>query len=192
MKILLHICCAPCSIVPVQTLKSEGHELKGFFFNPNIHPTLEYGRRLETLQAYARVEALDLSVPEDYPLEEFLRGVAFRETDRCRYCYHLRLERTARTAAEQSFDAFTTTLLYSKFQRHDLIRTIAESLAGHYGIAFHYRDFREGWKEGIRLSRQMGMYRQPYCGCIYSEKERYLGAASPTETAVIAEKGERA
>ncbi|MBN1613262.1 MAG: epoxyqueuosine reductase QueH [Deltaproteobacteria bacterium] len=192
MKILLHICCAPCSIVPMRTLREEGHEVAGFFFNPNIHPSLEYRRRLETLQEYAHSAAFDLRVSEGYPMEEFLRGVAFREQDRCSYCYHLRLGETARTAAESGFDAFTSTLLYSKYQNHDLIRTIAESLAVQYGTAFCYRDFRDGWKEGIRLSKQMGMYRQPYCGCIYSEKERYLGAAASAGKAFASQKDKRA
>ncbi len=110
---------------------------------------------------------------EGYPLEGFLRQVAFREEDRCRHCYRLRLVRTAQIAKSGGFSAFTTTLLYSRFQKHDLIRSIGEEVAGEYDIPFLYRDFREGWSEGVRISKALGLYRQPYCGCIYSEKERY-------------------
>lgn len=107
-----------------------------------------------------------------YPLAEFLRQVAFREEDRCRHCYRLRLARTAEIAKKGRFDAFTTTLLYSRFQKHDLIRSIGDTVAGMQGIPFLYRDFREGWSEGVRISKELGMYRQQYCGCIYSEKDR--------------------
>jgi predicted adenine nucleotide alpha hydrolase (AANH) superfamily ATPase len=112
-----------------------------------------------------------------YPLEGFLRQIIFREEDRCRYCYRLRLVKTALIAKKGRFDAFTTTLLYSRFQKHDLIRSIGEEVAGEYDIPFFYRDFREGWLEGIQISKALGLYRQPYCGCIYSEKERYCPTA---------------
>jgi predicted adenine nucleotide alpha hydrolase (AANH) superfamily ATPase len=134
---------------------------------------MEYKKRLETLIAYA--DKVGVRVLRDglYPVEEFLRQVVFRENDRCRYCYQIRLTEAARTAKDHDFDAFTSTLLYSRYQKHDLIRRIAEEEAEKHGVSFLYRDFREGWLEGIRLSKEMGMYRQPYCGCIYSEKERY-------------------
>jgi hypothetical protein len=181
VKIILHICCAPCTIYPLHVLRAEGHDVRGLFYNPNIHPYREYRRRLDTLAEYAGRVGLIYRKAETYDMEEFLRGVAFREQDRCLFCYRLRLEETARMAAENGFTAFTTTLLYSRFQKHDLIRIVAENLAKQYGIAFYYRDFREGWQEGIRISKEMGLYRQPYCGCIYSEKERYF-AALPPET----------
>lgn len=145
----------------------------GHFYNPNIHPHQEYRKRLETLEAYAGQEALTVIREDAYPLEEFFRQVAFREEERCRYCYHLRLTRAAQIARRGRFDAFTTTLLYSRFQKHDLIRSIGESVAETQGIPFFYRDFREGWSEGVRISKELGMYRQPYCGCIYSEKARF-------------------
>lgn len=110
---------------------------------------------------------------EAYSPDSFFRQVAFREEERCRYCYHLRLSYVARIAKKSGFDAFSTTLLYSRYQKHDIIREIAEEVAGTRGISFHYRDFREGWFEGVRVSKEIGMYRQPYCGCIYSEMERY-------------------
>ncbi len=177
MKILLHICCAPCSIYPVEVLREEGQEVEGFFFNPNIHPYLEYRKRLETLQDYAARAALKVYFDEEYPMEEFLRVVAFREKDRCRFCYEIRLARSAEAARRGGYDGFTTTLLYSRFQRHELVREVGESLAKRHGVAFVYRDFRKGWKEGIAASKAWGMYRQPYCGCLYSEKERFMKRA---------------
>jgi len=154
-------------------LREEGDEVCGLFYNPNIHPYLEYRRRLDTLVSYADSEGLAVIREEAYPLEAFLRQTAFREEDRCRYCYQLRLSHAARIAKKGGFDAFTTTLLYSRYQKHDLIREIAAEAAGTQGVPFFYRDFREGWSEGVRISKEKGMYRQPYCGCIYSEKERY-------------------
>jgi predicted adenine nucleotide alpha hydrolase (AANH) superfamily ATPase len=171
-KILLHICCAPCTIYPLSILREEGHDVCGYFYNPNIHPFSEYKRRLDTLDAYAAQEKLRVIREDAYPLEEFLRQVAFREEDRCRHCYRLRLTRTAEAAKEGHFDAFTTTLLYSRFQKHELIRSIGDAVAEMQGIPFLYRDFREGWSEGVRISKTLGMYRQRYCGCIYSEKDR--------------------
>jgi len=157
----------------LRVLREEGHEVCGHFFNPNIHPYQEYKKRLDTLDVYAGEEGLQVIREEDYPLEGFLRQVAFREEDRCRHCYRLRLVKTAQIAKNGGFNAFTTTLLYSRFQKHDLIRCIGEEVAVKYGISFLYRDFREGWSEGVRISKALGLYRQPYCGCIYSEKERY-------------------
>ena len=173
MKILLHICCAPCAIYPLMMLREEGHDIWGLFYNPNIHPYLEYKRRYDTLKEYASSVEMKVISHEEYPMEEFLRSVVFREENRCKYCYYNRLEHSAHIARKGHFDGFTTTLLYSKFQDHDQIRNIGESLAKKYGVKFYYRDFRTGWKEGIKVSRGLGMYRQQYCGCIYSEKKRF-------------------
>lgn len=177
MNLLLHLCCAPCTIYPLQTLRQERHDVRGLFYNPNIHPYREYQKRAATLEEYAAAEALDVTWAEEYRMEDFLRSVVFRENDRCRYCYEDRLAYTARAAAEGHFDGFTTTLLYSRFQAHDMIKSIGESLAEKCGVPFYYRDFREGWTEGVRISREKGIYRQPYCGCIYSEKERFYPQA---------------
>jgi epoxyqueuosine reductase len=173
VRILLHICCAPCTIYPLEILRGEGNDVSGVFYNPNIHPYLEYRKRLETTETYAGGKSLTLIREDSYPMEEFLRQVAFREEERCRYCYDQRLTRAAQTARRERFDAFTTTLLYSRFQKHDLVRCAGESVAKAQGIPFLYRDFRKGWSEGVRISKELGMYRQQYCGCIYSEKERF-------------------
>ena len=174
MKILLHICCAPCTIYPLGILRKEASQVKGVFFNPNIHPYLEYKRRLDTVREYAAREGLEVAVAEGYPLEDFLQKTAALGKDRCSYCYEVRLRHTAEQARKGLFDAFTTTLLYSRYQKHDLICATAEDAAREFNIPFYYRDFREGWEEGVRLSKEMGLYRQKYCGCIFSEKERYF------------------
>jgi hypothetical protein len=173
VNILLHVCCAPCTIYPLRILREEGNGVCGLFYNPNIHPYLEFRRRLDTVTAYAASEGLAVIREEAYPIETFLRQIAFREEERCRHCYRIRLSHAARIAKKGRFDAFTTTLLYSRHQKHDLIREVAEAVAETHGIPFLYRDFREGWSEGVRVSKERGMYRQPYCGCIFSEKERY-------------------
>ena len=174
MKLLVHICCAPCFIAPYFHLKEKGHEIHGFWYNHNIHPYTEYKKRLEALQEFAEKESFNLITKDEYELEKFLRKSAFREQERCRSCYYERLKYAAIIAKKGNFDFFTTTLLYSKFQKHDLIKEIGESLAKEYGIKFYYEDFREYWKEGIKLSQENQMYRQQYCGCIYSERDRYL------------------
>jgi len=179
MKLLLHICCAPCLIYPLRILKQDNHELKGCFYNPNIHPSSEYQKRLHAVEDYAKQQGLEVLWPEGYDMETFLRSVVFREANRCHACYSLRLRHTAQIASSQAFDGFTTTLLYSRYQQHESIKRIAESLAQEYGVLFYYQDFRVGWPEGVRRSREAGMYRQSYCGCIYSEKDRYWPKPRP-------------
>jgi epoxyqueuosine reductase len=173
MKLLLHICCAPCAIYPLRVLRQGNHDVMGFFFNNNIHPYTEYMRRQEALTQFSRRIDLKVIFSKTYDLEGFLRAVAFREGERCRYCYYHRLEATARLAKASGFDTFSSTLLYSKFQKHELIQSIGETVGREIGIPFLYEDFRIGWKEGVDESRRLEMYRQPYCGCIFSEKERY-------------------
>lgn len=174
MKLLLHICCGPCSIYPVQVLRDDRHQVMGFFYRNNIHPYTECIKREETLAAYAKSIELKLIVQPGYDMQTFIRHVAFRESERCTYCYHDRLSTTAHYAKKGKFDGFSSTLLYSRFQNHDLIRSIGSAVGQELGVPFYYQDFREGWKTGIEQSRELGMYRQQYCGCIYSEKERYF------------------
>ena len=145
----------------------------GFFYRHNIHPYTECMKRQETLQSYAQIVDLKIVYQEDYDLDGFIQNVAFRESKRCSYCYHERLKSTALMAKRGKFDYFTTTLLYSKYQKHDEIRSIGEAVGQIVGVHFYYHDFRVGWEEGINESKQLELYRQQYCGCIYSEKERY-------------------
>jgi hypothetical protein len=154
-------------------MRDEGLEVMGFFYRHNIHPYTECVKRQEALQAYAEQINLKVIYQEGYDIEGFIQHVAFRESERCNYCYHDRLRSTALLAKRGKFDYFSSTLLYSKHQKHDLIRTMGESIGKSVGVSFLYQDYREGWKEGIECSKQMGLYRQHYCGCIYSEKERF-------------------
>lgn len=173
MRILLHVCCGPCTIYPLQLLRAQGHRVEGYFFNPNIHPYKEFKKRINTLKELADLEKFPININQNYGLREYLRRVVFHEQERCSVCYDLRLEEVARTAGKMNVDAFSSTLLYSRYQNHALIREKSELLAQKFGVAFHYQDFRSGWQEGIDRAKEMGLYRQPYCGCIYSEQERY-------------------
>lgn len=175
MKVLLHICCAPCCIYSLKTLRYDGMDVTGYFFNPNIHPYSEYLRRLETLDNYAKLTLMPLIVNKEYNLGEFLKGAIDHGRERCIFCYKLRLEKTFKMAVDERFDAVSTTLLYSKYQRHEYIKKIGLELSQKYNIPFIYKDFRIGWKEGIEESKRLNMYRQNYCGCIFSEYERYKG-----------------
>ncbi|MBP1745459.1 MAG: hypothetical protein H6Q54_74 [Deltaproteobacteria bacterium] len=176
MKVFLHVCCAPCTIYTLKSLREEGMDVTGYFYNPNIHPLTEFRKRLLTLENFANVTLLPLAIDKEYNLEDFLKGALDNGKDRCLFCYRTRLDKTFQKAADDRFDAVTTTLLYSKYQRHDNIREIGEELADIYRMRFLYRDFRVGWKEGIESSKRINMYRQQYCGCIFSERDRFKEA----------------
>ncbi len=174
MKILVHTCCANCLIYPLKILKENGFTVHSYFYN-HIHPYTEFRKRLEALLYYTKLENINLIIREKYELKKFIQSIVFREENRCFYCYYSRLEATVKLGAKSDFEYFTTTLLYSKHQKHELIKKICESLSKKYKIKFYYYDFRNGWKEGIEESKKLNLYRQNYCGCIYSEAERYLG-----------------
>ncbi|MEW6541766.1 MAG: epoxyqueuosine reductase QueH [Bacillota bacterium] len=171
--LLLHVCCGPCAIHPLERLRAQGFEPHGYFFNPNIHPYAEYLRRQETLAGFAREEGWPVIFAPDYPLEQYFREVAYREGDRCRFCFTQRLRQTARFAVRDRFAAFSTTLLVSPRQKHDLIREAGAAAAAEYGIPFYYEDFRPGFRKAAARSREIGLYRQQYCGCVFSERERH-------------------
>lgn len=174
MRILLHTCCGPCALFPLQQLQAAGHDVTGFFYNHNIHPYQEYVRRRDTAIQMAELKSIPLILRDDYDVEGFLANVAAKPDKRCSYCYSSRLRATAQAAAEGGFDAFTASLLYSRYQKHDEIKELGEQFGNEFGVNFYYQDFRSGWQEGIRLSKELELYRQQYCGCVYSEKERYL------------------
>ena len=174
MKILVHICCGPCAITPIRAMLEAGMGVTGFYYNPNIHPLQEYLRRREGVAHVAERLGIPVIFKDDeYDPQVYFRAVTYREPNRCLPCYALRLERTLSIARRGKFDAFTTTLLYSKFQKHEQIQTVGRDLAEGSGVDFHYQDFRSGWSEGIAQSKEWGVYRQQYCGCLYSEFERY-------------------
>lgn len=171
MKILMHMCCAPCSTYPLKFLRENKMEVTGLFYNPNIHPIDEYQRRLDTVKQFAELEALDVRYLEGYMEDTWLnfRGLS---DSRCMMCYIIRLDKAASYAKEHGFEAFTTSLLVSPYQKHDLIRELGEKFALKYGIKFYYYNFRPFFREGQSIAKEMGLYRQKYCGCIISYNER--------------------
>ncbi|MDR1489138.1 MAG: epoxyqueuosine reductase QueH [Desulfovibrio sp.] len=204
MRILVHVCCGPCSIVVFQRLIQSGHQICGLFFNPNIQPLSEYmARREAAVLAAERLStplllADDLSPEESVPNDPWLcrdprpsgkntafplppaadpvpwiRAVSGREEERCAFCLGLRLEKCAKLAKKLGYDAYCSTLLYSRHQDHELIRSLGFEAAASEKTTFVYEDFRVFWKDGQRLSREWDLYRQRYCGCIFSEYERY-------------------
>ncbi len=173
-RVLVHICCGPCALYPVQDLRKQGYEVVGLFYNPNIHPLQEYMRRRQGAQEVAR--GLDLKMiykDEEYDPVTYMRHIAFREANRCLLCYQLRLQRTMSIAERGKFDFFTSTLLYSIHQKHQDIVRLGRDMAGNKELQFLDRDFRTGWKQGVQQSLDWGIYRQQYCGCLYSEVERF-------------------
>lgn len=177
MNTLLHICCAPCSNMCIESLRTDGIDVTGFWYNPNIHPFTEYRSRRNCLREYAGSISLPLIEQNDYGLRPFVREVAEDIQNRCIKCYEMRLFRAAQVASEQGFDSFTSSLFISPYQKHDMMREVAERAASEYGVTFLYRDFRPYFKEGQERARQLGFYMQKYCGCIFSEEERYLKAS---------------
>ena len=172
-KTLMHICCAPCANRPIAVLRQEGVEPVGFWYNPNIHPYTEYQARKHTLEDYCKEISMKLIIGGTYDLRSFVTAVAGDLDHRCGYCYQCRLEATASYAAQNGFDSFTTSLLISPYQNYEAICAIGYKMAGKYGVTFLEQDFRPLFREGQDFARAHGMYMQKYCGCIFSEEERY-------------------
>ena len=172
-SVLLHSCCAPCSVYCIDALRGEGLEPTSLWYNPNIHPYQEYKARRDTLIAYGASVGVDVRVWEDYGLREFVRSVSPDLEHRCGVCYAMRLGGAAKYAAEHGFSAFTSSLLISPYQDHGLLKAVGEEMGARYGVTFLYRDFRPGFREGQARARELGLYMQKYCGCVFSEEERY-------------------
>ena len=188
LRLLLHVCCGPCSIMPTRRLQDEGFEVTAWYHNPNIQPLSEYLRRREAvLECAERAGIAVICDDAAWNLTAWLRAVQGGDAppQRCDYCCRSRVAAAWEYAAANGFDAFSTSLLYSRYQPHDAIAAEGARLSGQDmpaipgapqampGPRFVYRDFREGWQAGIDISREWGVYRQPYCGCVYSEAERY-------------------
>ena len=174
MRLLMHTCCAPCSVYCIDSLRAENIEPTVFWYNPNIHPYIEYKTRRDCLKDYTESIGVEAIFEEDYGLDEFCKNVAHDLKNRCvNYCYQKRLAETVRYAAKHGYDTFTTTLLVSPYQKHDELKAVCEELARFSGIQFLYRDFRVGFCEGQKRARALGLYMQKYCGCIFSEEDRY-------------------
>lgn len=170
MKLLMHTCCAPCSVYCIDSLRKEGIEPVVYWYNPNIHPYVEYKTRRDTLKEYTKSINVNAIFEEEYGLVNFCKNVVDDLGNRCKnYCYKVRLEQTAKYAKEHGFDTITTTLLVSPYQKHDILKEQGEEIAKKYGLNFLYRDFRVGFKEGQAKAKELGLYMQKYCGCIFSE-----------------------
>ncbi len=172
-SILIHCCCAHCTAYSADYWRQQGYEVSAFWYNPNIHPFLEHQHRLEAMKSLAQNIDLPLIVAEGYDMIEYFRQVVGHESQRCQYCFRLRLSKTAETARQTGFSAFTTTLLISPHQKHDLLREIGDRLAEEKGIDFLYADIRKRCSDSRHMTKGLNLHRQQYCGCVYSEWERY-------------------
>lgn len=174
-RLLLHVCCAPCLIIPFSEFKKD-YDITLFFYNPNIHPIKEYKERLKTLIEYSKKLSVPLIVGEyDYKTYFFNISYPYQFKERCIFCYQIRMNEIGRVAKKEGFKFFSTTLLYSPYQEHEKLVKISNFTAREYGLTFVYKDFRNKYREGIKISKELNMYRQKYCGCIFSEFERYGG-----------------
>jgi epoxyqueuosine reductase len=161
-------------IYPAGELGKLGHELTSYYYNPNIHPYSEYARRREAWLVYCGRTGL-ATIEEDYDYKNYLGQTIQAGDERCAICYRLRLTKTAAAAARGGYDAFSTSLLVSPYQKHDELKAVGETVAAEFGIEFLYQDWRSGFREGRRQAKELGLYSQKYCGCIYSEEERFAG-----------------
>jgi predicted adenine nucleotide alpha hydrolase (AANH) superfamily ATPase len=173
MKLLMHICCAPCLAYPYEVIaqmmeKGEIETFAGYFHNPNIHPQEESERRKDAVKVFAAAKNIDVAYSDAFEMQKWLDFRGPKDA-RCEMCYAGRLEETAKRAKELGFDAFSTSLLVSPYQKHEMIRSIGESVALKHGVDFFYRDFREGYRRGQNIAREMDLYRQKYCGCAYRD-----------------------
>jgi len=170
-RLLIHSCCAHCAAYTVEHWREQGYEVSAFWYNPNIHPYTEHQKRLEAMQTLAKEMGLPLITAEGYDIIDYFRQVVGHEAERCRHCFKLRLSKTAEAAKEMGFDAFTTTLLISPHQKHDLLKGIGDEVGG--DVDFLYADLRKRYSDSRRLTKPLELHRQQYCGCVYSEWERY-------------------
>ena len=175
MKLLMHVCCAPCSVYCIETLRKEGIEPTLYWYNPNIHPYTEYVARRDCLIEYAKKINIKLIIEDEYGLQDFCKNTINNLQSRCAdYCYPIRLRKTFEYAKENGYDAVSTTLLYSIYQKHDFIKHYCEKLSNEFGIEFLYRDFRVGFWVGHEKAKEAGLYMQKYCGCVFSEEQMIL------------------
>ena len=182
MKLLMHTCCAPCSVYCIDRLREEGIEPTIYWYNPNIHPYKEYEARRDCLKEYTKSVNVNAIFEEDYGLKEFCKNVIDDLGNRCvNYCYRVRLEKTVQFAKQNGYDTFTSTLFVSPYQKHEELKKVCEELAERYNIKFLYIDFRVGFREGQAKARELGLYMQKYCGCIFSEEMRYYNR-NPIQT----------
>jgi hypothetical protein len=163
-------------IFPYEYLQSQGFDVINYFYNPNIHPYSEYKLRLDALKEYTKKNNLNLTIEKDYKIEDYFRSIKEEtsEPQRCNFCWRMRLKKTAEKAKEFNIENFTTTLLVSPYQDQMAIKDIGEEIGRKNKLNFYYYDFSKGFKDAHDKARALGMYMQKYCGCLYSERARYL------------------
>lgn len=176
-KLLLHICCGICAGPIIRKYRQAEFEVTGYFYNPNIHPYQEFWKRLEAVESLSQQENLPIYYEWEYGLDKFLAGVmpyakAF-EPSRCAKCYEMRLRQTVRFAKQNGFKMFTSTLSISPYQNQESIKNTGAKMAQETGISFMYEPLTCLFPESKELARKHNLYRQQYCGCIFSEYERY-------------------
>ena len=175
MKLLLHACCGPCSLEPVRKLQEAGHDITIYYANSNIAPADEYRRRYDTLMSWANEGHLavieGIYRPDDWEAAVHDAVCAHNREDRCRACYRLRFEQSAAFGAENGFEALGTTLSVSPYQYTDIIGEELTRAAQAAGLTPLFEDYRPFYDEATRRSREMGMYRQNWCGCRISAAE---------------------
>ena len=170
----MHTCCAPCSVYCIEKLREEGIEPTVYWYNPNIHPYTEYVARRACLKEYINRINVKAIFDDEYGLDGFCKNVVDNLNARCvNYCYPVRLRKTFEYAKANGYDTVTTTLLYSIYQKHDFIKKLMEDLSKEFDIDFLYIDFRKGFWIGHEKAIEQGLYMQKYCGCIFSEEDRY-------------------
>jgi len=179
-RLLIHACCAPCLVAvyddTTQNLKDMGfEEFDTIWYNTNIHPKVEYEKRKETYISYVSDMGKKPIVLDEYDMNKFIYDVVNLDKlgfkVRCEYCYVSRLEKVFEYAKENGYTHVTTTLLISPYQKHDLIISVCNKLAEKYGVKFMYKDYRPLFRQGQNKARELGLYRQKYCGCVYSIDE---------------------
>ncbi len=172
--LLLHICCGPCATYPLEVLKAD-FNVTGFFYNPNIHPYREFKKRLQGAREVLKYYQIKGIFDEEYYLEQFLQAVLQEKSLRCSACYRMRMEISAQKAKDLGIKRFTTTLLISPYQDIEDVIRAGQNAAYNYGLEFLAQDFRPGFPVSREQAKKLNIYRQGYCGCIFSEKERYYG-----------------
>ncbi len=174
-SVLIHCCCAHCTAYTIEHWRRQGYELTAFWYNPNIHPYMEHQQRLASMQSLAKELSFSLIIDDDYEIIKYFNMVAGNEGRRCHYCFQLRLQKTAENARKLGFEVFSSSLLISPHQKHDLLIEVGNAIAEKLAIKYLYSDMRKRYSDSRRITKPLGLYRQQYCGCVFSERERYAG-----------------
>ncbi len=186
-KLLMHVCCAPCFAYIEKDLKENGIinedmtrekvDFTACFYNPNIHPLVEYKRRRDTFVDFCKRHECDMVLLDEYDMDGYIKyvvenvGEGKKYPIRCNYCYYLRLKKVFEYAKENGYDIVSTTLTISPYQKHEIIKKVGKELEKEYNIKFLYQDYREHFREGQKMAREDGLYMQKYCGCVFSFDE---------------------